>query len=322
MGTIIKRHTKKGPRYKAQVYQRGKLSSKTFPTRGGAKAWIAREESQERNTPPTGAATLKELIAQYETHCLHKTKSGHNQRMQQLNWWASQIGDKPLSEITPALIIKCRDSLNKTLSNSTCNRYHAVLSAAFREAVGWGLVHDNAVRRVRRLPCDRGTKRYLSKAEVKTLMEKAKEDESPHIEGFIMVALTTGMRRSEIQRLLWRDVDIEALTIKVVDTKNGKDRVVPITSQCAALLTALRQDERVFPIGLRKAWERVRRKAKLHDVRFHDLRHTVASHMVMAGVQLRVVAELLGHGDVRVTMQYAHLDVASVREGQAKVGLV
>ena len=102
-----------------------------------------------------------------------------------------------------------------------------------------------------------------------------------YIAPIIEFAIETGMRRSEILKLRWCDVDLENGFASLYDTKNGEDRRVPLTRRCIEVLqTVPRTHEQVFPVSatcLRLAWNRARNKAGITDLRFHDLRHEAAS---------------------------------------------
>jgi integrase len=134
-------------------------------------------------------------------------------------------------------------------------------------------------------------------------------------------ALWTGLRRDEIVHLQWSDVDMERGTITVQNkedfrTKSGRSRVVPADPQLADMLAEMRADphsadDHVFNVNY---WtlgihfrEAARRAGFDRNVSLHTLRHTFASHLIMAGVDLRSVQEMLGHHDVSVTMIYSHL---------------
>lgn len=123
----------------------------------------------------------------------------------------------------------------------------------------------------------------------------------------------TGLRRGEITQLTWPDVNLpgKMLTVRAGYAKSGKARHVPLNSEAVAVLTQWKEQEpdgRLFKlICTAKAWGALMDAAQLENFRFHDLRHTFASKLVMAGVDLNTVRELLGHGDIAMTMRYAHL---------------
>jgi integrase len=129
-----------------------------------------------------------------------------------------------------------------------------------------------------------------------------------------LLALNTGMRKGELTALTWDDIDIpnKVLTVRAGYAKSGSARHIPLNAEAIAVLRTLRKAQqgqgRLFDVGsVSKAWHGVLDAAKIEDFRFHDLRHTFASNLVMAGVALNTVRELLGHGDIKMTLRYAHL---------------
>ena len=138
----------------------------------------------------------------------------------------------------------------------------------------------------------------------------------------VIVALNTGLRRGELLNLRWRDVDHaqKLLTVRGLHAKTGQTRHLPLNTEASNVLktwSAATTDLNGFVFvsstskdGLteaRKAWAGVLKKAKISLFRFHDLRHTFASKLVMAGVDLNTVRELLGHRKISMTLRYAHL---------------
>jgi len=155
--------------------------------------------------------------------------------------------------------------------------------------------------------------RYLTKEKIERLVAVSRR----HLKPIIILAVNTGMRRGEIFDLQWNHVDLKNRIIEVADPKNGDPRFVPIND---TLMDALQQLPRridtpyVFPgknggrlTDIKKPFLNTRKRAGLDDVRFHDLRHTFASHLVMAGVDLTTVKELLGHKSTKMTERYSHL---------------
>ncbi len=130
--------------------------------------------------------------------------------------------------------------------------------------------------------------RRLQGDEEARLLKAAREDENPYIEPIIIVALHTAMRRGEILSLKWRNIDFEARTALLPDTKNGRSRKVPLTTQVIQILKSLpRSDDAVFPItanALKMAWtRRILVRAGIEDLHFHDLRHESTSRLAESG---------------------------------------
>jgi integrase len=144
---------------------------------------------------------------------------------------------------------------------------------------------------------------------------------SDHLAPLVLLALNTGLRRGELLSLTWADVDLKGglLTVRGGTTKAGETRHVPLNAEARKVVKAWRggNDDRQCPVfagadgepleGTKTSWGKLVKAANLDAFRFHDLRHTFASKLVMAGVDLNTVRELLGHGDLKMTLRYAHL---------------
>lgn len=148
-------------------------------------------------------------------------------------------------------------------------------------------------------------------------------DTPDHLMPLVITGLNTGLRKGELFNLRWPDVDLVGaqLTVRGDGAKSGQTRHVPLNTEAAAVLqswrTSTTADDYVFPgradsgdgrlDNVKKGWLALVNAAKLEAFRFHDLRHTFASKLVMAGVDLNTVRELLGHADLTMTLRYAHL---------------
>ena len=175
--------------------------------------------------------------------------------------------------------------------------------------------------------------RFLSTEELRrlhgVLNAQTRQGDGPQAD-IVRLLLLTGCRRSEIINLRRSEVRADALILE--DSKTGPRRV-PLNAAARRILERQPRyrSPYVFPSPLDASrprslglplWNRVRRDARIEDVRLHDLRHTMASHAVMNGVPVPVVSRLLGHSNVRMTLRYAHLadrdiEAAAERTGQA-----
>lgn len=147
--------------------------------------------------------------------------------------------------------------------------------------------------------------RYLSRDEYARLLQQC----SPELAMIVKVAVATGLRKSNILKLDWREVDLSSGTITVT-VKGDKKHSVKMAPALRAAFSTM--PTRVGPVlnttNFRKQWEAAKTRAGLIDFRFHDLRHTAATWMRMGGADLADICEALGHSDVSVTMRYAHVE--------------
>ena len=150
----------------------------------------------------------------------------------------------------------------------------------------------------------------------------------PKREPELDLALHTGLRADEQRQLTWDDVDLRLNLITLRETKAGKKQRVPLNADAKLALAKLRaqapKSEHVCPDRTdfrRRWWDEVRKDAGTLDFHWHDLRHTFASRLVMAGVDILTVNKLLRHATLQVTMRYAHLAETRLHEAVAKLEL-
>ena len=327
MAAIQKRTTKGGrTRYRALVRLKGyPAQTATFERKTDAKDWAKQTEAaikEGRYFPRAEALrhTLADLVDRYMTDVLPgKPKSEAKQRAQ-LTWWKSELGERVLADVTPALIAEYRDQLGRTRAAGTVNRYLAALSHAFTMAVKeWAWVDMNPVRNVRRPREPRGRVRFLSDDERERLLAACRESKCPPLYPVVLLAVSTGARQGELLSLRWSDVDLKQGMLRFEDTKNGERRAVPVAGAALGELRRWGKVRRIdtdfvfphpkkpTPMDIRSAWEAARDTAALTDFRFHDLRHTAASYLAMSSATLAEIAEILGHKTLSMVKRYSHL---------------
>jgi len=211
------------------------------------------------------------------------------------------------------------------VSGASVNRELACLKTLLAKAVEWGKLETNPAARVKKFREKPGRERFLTPEEARRLVDAA----SPAIRPVLIVALNTGMRRGEILSLKWSAVDLVRDFILIEDSKSGKSRRIPMNGTVAAAIGALPKiSEFLFYNpetgthlqGIAASFEKARDAAKLKGLRLHDLRHTAASWMVAAGVDLVTVSKILGHASIQMTMRYAHPTPENMRRAVERLG--
>jgi integrase len=199
-----------------------------------------------------------------------------------------------------------------------------VLKHLLRVAVEWEVIPYSRAQGVKSPRVPTGRVRYLQPTELRSLLAACPEWLRP----IVGVAVSTGMRRSEVLGLRWLDVDTAHASIMLPQTKNGDGRIVYLNkSALAALGSVSRSDakgtDRIFssvtPEQVSVGFARLCRKEQILDFRFHDLRHTAASWLRMQGADIHTVAQLLGHKDLRMAARYQHLSPAFLADAVAKL---
>ena len=207
-----------------------------------------------------------------------------------------------------------------------------LLGGIFAYAVEKGMRHDNPVRGVTRYK-GRSSKRYLSAAELAKLGEALaaadRDGENATATAAVRLLILTGCRRSEILAARREWVDTEHGYLHLPDSKTGQ-KLVPLGAPALAIIAELPQvkgNPYLLPgekkdmhfVGLPKAWDRIKGRAGLNDVRLHDLRHAFASVGASGGTSLLIIGALLGHRDTKTTQRYAHLQDDPVRAAANRI---
>jgi integrase len=214
---------------------------------------------------------------------------------------------KALSQITPWLVEKYKSDRKDQVKPSTVNRELDTLRNMLNKAVDWKLIDSSPYKGVKHFRVNNTNLRILSNIEFEKLYKASSSDLKP----ILLTAINTGMRLSEVLNLKWDDVNLDKGYLIVRDSKNYESRTISLNPNLKAVLSSLvkeTQSEFVFNgrKTIKRAWTNALRKSGIPHCRFHDLRHTFASNLVMNGYDLVTVAELMGHKDISMTKRYSH----------------
>ena len=208
----------------------------TFRTKTEARKWARRIEvaiDQGKHLPPTESKrkSVRDLMERYKTTVIPRQKDQVNP-IRHANFWIERLGELKLSRLNRAVLVRLRDELSETKAPSTVNRYLAVMSHACTLAEReWEWLETNPMRKIGRLKEPNGRVRYLSDKERESLLKATRESEHPHLHVIVLIALTTGARRSEILGLQWKDIDLKQGRAILENTKNNDRRSLTLVSQ-------------------------------------------------------------------------------------------
>jgi integrase len=176
----------------------------------------------------------------------------------------------------------------------------------------WQYIPINPARGVRPPKVSKGRIRYLQPGDLRAVLESC----PGWLRIIVAIAVTTGMRRSEILKLRRLDVDLEHSRVMLPQTKNGEGRIVYLNQMASVAIrstfgTQTKPTDLLFPDlngpKVTMAFAAVCRRLGIADFHFHDLRHTAASWLRMRGADIHTVAQLLGHKDLKMAARYQHL---------------
>jgi excisionase family DNA binding protein len=272
--------------------------------------------------------TFREMMEKFESEYFSNLASYRACRTY-VKGLKSFFGDYTLSEITPSLINEFKNRRKtKGVKPATVHRQLDIMKRAFNIAIReWEWCKANPVTRVSLERLNNKRDRWLTLDEEKKLLQAC----PGWLNEIATFGLNTGMRQGEILSLTWKGVDLFRKTVTVFKSKNNERRTIPLNSTVTEMLKGKSKvrsikTDLVFhskahtPFSQRnieRAFQNALKKAKIEDFGFHDLRHTFATRLVQAGVDLYKVQILLGHKTPAMTQRYAHHYPESLRDGVA-----
>lgn len=318
------------------LWDAGKRIRRKVGSKSAAKAVYSRlkTEAREGRLVPREKKRISPTIREIVTERVEGFSGrGIKNERHYAAWWITQWGDRRINEITPDDVRKMISRLRTegTWSDKTINHVMGHLRVALNQAVQSGKLDKNPMDPVRMLPVPRGRLRFLTEGEEQRLREVM----APSEFRLVRFAILTGLRREEQFSLTWSDIDLQNRVLTIPRSKHGGTRHVPLSDEAIEILRALRTETRVmsawcFPsqnpathIDPQNFYRRVYlpalERAGIKGVTWHTLRHTCASRLVMAGVDIRTVQEILGHKTLAMTMRYSHLSGAHLTQAVNRI---
>ncbi len=264
--------------------------------------------------------TYAELAKRHIDHAKTYLKRPENTEAVINNHLVARWGKLRLDEITEEDISKWLGEKRQTLAPATVEKLRVTLGRSFELGRRWKIpgAELNPARGVPRFRFDNARERYLSASEAQRLVAACESSSNPQLKPIVQLLLYTGARKTELLTAKWAHVNLEQRFWLIPDSKTGKARRVPLSGPAVAVIEGLVEIDGCpwllpNPLTLKpyscikRAFATARKEAKLSGVRIHDLRHSAASAMINAGVDLFAVGRILGHADHQSTMRYAHL---------------
>lgn len=309
---------KKGDyQWHVQVRKKGHpTQTRTFTIKTDAERWaketeVAIERGLFFDRSKAEKTTIRELIEHYRRDVMPTLGGKHIKPA--LNALDRVFGDYALSTITSELISKYRDTRLKTVAESTTKKEINLLSKIIDLAgKEWGIpVAVNPCANVKRPTEPRGRTRRLEGNEEELLLRECRLS-SPELEAIAVIGIETAARLGELLKLDWRHVNLDKRTAQLLDTKNGDDRGIPLSSRAVAALKSLPRHigGKVFyrwaaSDSFNKTWTRACMRAGIEDLRFHDLRHEACSRLADK-FHMHELMKITGHKTAAMLARYYH----------------
>ena len=293
--------------------------SRSFPTRTEAHAWAAIEEAAIHSSgasanPPPAGMTLGDILLRYEEVITPTKRSAATEKSRLAKMRTDRLASVRLRDLSSIHFADYRDRRLAVAKPATVRRELAMVQHALNTArIDWGISpRGNPIRDIRLPKLDNARDRRMEGDEFDRLIAALPDTDSNPMRRIVILAIETGMRRGELLNLRWEHINLPAALAHIPETKTGRPRTIPLTTNASRVLTELLPSARgpVFMMtgnAVRLAWNRATARAGIAGLRFHDLRHEAISSFFELGLSLPEVAVISGHRDPRMLMRYTHL---------------
>jgi integrase len=347
---LIEYKTRRGDtRFRARVRLKGVSLSKTFKTKTHANQWLQKEERRIRAEVEVGIldvsagskVTVHEAVESYKLNQLPRLTS-RDTAIYGIDEVDRILGSYRLNEVDSDIIFQAvqeyRKGGKRGRGETSANKFIQAISNIYREARRKRWTNAAPTKGLPRYSEDKYQRtRTLSPEEQERLFVRATENKNPIMHTAIWLALLAGYRKDWIRHLKWEYINWDKRFIQLPIAKvnprgeRGKNKAksIPLVEHLyealkkhrELLLAAGVDSPYVFPqpknsqraCDFTKAYKTSIRQAGIQNMRFHDLRHTIATNLIMEGVHVRVVQDVLGHKDPRSTQRYTHVPTEHMR---------
>ena len=316
---------KRGRAWQVQIRRDGfPPITKSFRSKADADHWAREAEHQiERGELSSQARTAKgltigALLQRYEAEITSGKRGQKFEASRIRTFLRSSLARVAAHRLTPSMVAAYRDDRLKSVKGDTVRRELTVLRHCIEVArKEWGAPFiGNPVRQTTLPSPSKVRGQRLPEGAEASLMAALSGTRAWYLKPLITLALETGMRRGELLALEWSSIDIGARLAHLRTSKNGYERSVPLTPKAIATLGDILVSGRlVFPVkanAVRLAWERLRRRAGIEQVKFHSMRHEAISRMFDVGLTIPEVSVVSGHRTLSCLQRYTHLKPENV----------
>jgi len=322
MSSIRKRDDK----WQARVHRKEhKPVVQSFNTKADAIKWARNVESQLDLgilAPKQTMPRLMPMVERYVEEVTPTKKGAPQERYRAAQLKRTKLATMHMDKITGEVVAQYRDQRLTEVSNNTVRLELAFLSVVFEQCrKEWGLAVSNPVKQIRMPKPGKPRQRRLEAGEEEALLAACKASGAHYLHSFVVLAIETGMRFSELAGIVRANVNFEKRTIYLPDTKNGEPRTVPLSTRALHAINSLPSsiNGRLFSVkkgSIRSAYLIAVQNAQtakpesdkfLRGLRFHDLRHEAVTRLFEKGLNPIEVGMVSGHKTLSMLQRYTHL---------------
>ncbi len=282
------------------------------------------------------AATVADFGEHYlERYAKARKKTWKEDERRIRRYIVPSMGRLPLEKVSREDVNRLYHDIGKQKPYEA-NRVLALLSTMFNLATTWELLPQGSGNPAK-IPSgmrfkEKSRDRPVTSEELPRLMASLSEEEDPFVRAAIHLYLLTGLRKRELLHARWKDIDFGRGTLRLVDTKAGRPRHVPLSRAALEILEEVPRmvgnpyvfasptKAKAHRLDLFKPWRKIRKRAGCEDLRIHDLRHSVATWLADEGHAAQFIQQALGHQSLQTTMKYIHAASAGPREALEGLG--
>lgn len=323
---------KRGKKYQVQIRRKGTLPiSRTFHSKQDALEWSRHMESSadRRELPPSykelANYTLADIMIRYRDE-ISITKLGYDNERHYINRFIkTKFSKQHLISLKPSTFSTYIDEQLKTYKPATVCRDIAIIQHALETAIRkWNIpLNENPLRKVTKPRVDNIIRKRYSKEQYQQILKALSNCLNLYAVPLVEFALETAMRRSEILRAQWSDVDFEKCTLDIPKAKNGFPRVIPLSPKAINILLSLqtmnkvtyKDNKTIFPVtvnSVRCMIKTIHRCSNIKNFRFHDLRHEAITRYFEMGLSVPEVSIISGHRDYSMLQRYTQITAEDV----------
>lgn len=309
---------KRGNKFQVQVRRTGSQSyTKTFERLTEAKAWARTQEvsidRREAGIHKPITTPLRHFLTRYLEEITPSKKSCASESRRISRLLKDPISNKRVCDLTPSVLASFRDLRLKNGRRAASYDLQIIRHTLNIARLEWGFTFkENPVDLIRMPSPSKPRDRRFRNDEYERLLKFSSNSRSYFLKPLIIIAVETGMRLGELLNMRWENFDREIKILRLIDTKNGCNRIVPLSERALITIESLPESsERIIPVtyaAVKSAWKRLCKRAGIVDLHFHDLRHEATSRFFEMNLTIPEVATITGHKTQTMLLRYAHAD--------------